>query len=68
VVSIVVWSRVLATAVLEVCTVGDSAFTVTVSDTLETFITGLIRTASPIVAMTFSCTMVAKPASLKVTV
>ena len=64
----VVWSSVLAAAVRVVSTVGDWVVTVTVSATPDTFIAGSNRTASPTVTSTSSCTSVAKPDSLNVTV
>ena len=68
VVSIVRSFSVLAAVVRVVSTAGDVVVTVTVSATPDTFIAGVSRTASPTLARTFSCTRVAKPASLSVTV
>ena len=58
----------LEDAVRVASTTGDSVVTVTVSATPDTFIVALSRTVSPTVTMTFSCTSVAKPASVNVTV
>ena len=58
----------VAGAVRVVGTVGVTALTVTVSATPEIFMATDNCTASPIVVMTFSWTMVANPASLNVAV
>jgi hypothetical protein len=66
--SIVVSLSVVAAAVRVVSTAGDDVVTVTVSAMPETFMIGLSRTDSPTVTRTFSCTTVANPDSLSVTV
>ena len=68
VVAMVVESSVVEAAVRVRSIVGACVVTVTVSETLDTFIVGVRRTPSPTVVRTSSMTSVANPASLNVTV
>src|SRR5258708_34947742 len=68
VVAIVLSLSVLAGAVRLAATVDACVVTVTVSATPDSFIEGVSRADSPTLTATFSCTSVAKPGSLYVTV
>ncbi len=65
--SIVAWLIVVAAAVREVSMTGVPVVTVTVSATPDTFIATGRLIDWPTVRSTFSCTIVANPASVKVT-
>ena len=65
-VSIVFRFSVVADAVREVSITAVAVVTVTVSDTPDTFMATGSVTVWPTVSTTFSCTCVAKPASVNV--